>query len=181
MPIRHRRSEKYHIHLLSMMQEFSLKKMTSLESKLRKKMKSASSARSVESIRASESILTFVSFGRLLPVCKQVLSGLLVYQLVIFGDTSRLVSFGLASFTLYGYKCSFKRYLLTFFRYSLQVRRPCLSEFERVVVRLVVIVSAIISPFYCYSATFVIRDRLRRVCRESIRRLSIIPLLAGFP
>lgn len=72
-----------------------------------------SSAWSVKSMRAGDSILTFVSVGRLLPVCKQVLCELLVRRDVLRGDTSRLVSSGLAGFTFHESECSFGRYLWT--------------------------------------------------------------------
>lgn len=176
----HKTMEKDLTHLTSMMQKFTLKKMKSLESKLRKKMKPSSTAWSVTSIRAIDLILTFVSVNRLLSVCERVLCGLLVPRRVIRGDTSNLVSSGLAGFTLYESECSFGRCLLTFFSSSLQVRRPGRSEFGRVVVRLVAIVWPKFPPIYLrFAATVTISaalDRLRRVCRERIRRLSNIPL-----
>lgn len=92
-------------------------------------MKSSSTAWSVRSIRAGGSILTFVSVGRLLSVCKRVFCGPLVHRGVIREDRSELFSSGLASFTFYESECSFGRCLLTFFRHSLQVRRPCRSVF----------------------------------------------------
>lgn len=163
-----------------MMQKFTLKKMKSLESKLPKKMKPSSTAWSVGSIRAVDLILTFVSVDRLLSVCERVLGGLLVPRRVIRGDLSNLVSSGLVGFTLYESECSFVRCLLTFFSPLLQVRRPGWSEFGRVVVRLVVIVWPKFPPIYLrFAATVTISaapDRLRRVCRERIRRLSNIPL-----
>lgn len=174
----HKTLEKDLTRLTSMMQKFTLKKMKSLESKLRKKMKPSSTAWSVRSIRAGDLILTFVSVDRLLSVCKRVLCGLLVPRCVIRGGTSNLVSSGLAGFTLS--ECSFGRCLLTFLSPSLQVRRPGRSEFGRVVVRLVVIVWPKFPLIYLrFAATVTISaapDRLRRVCRERIRRLSNIPL-----
>lgn len=175
----HKTLEKDLNHLTSMMQKFTLKKMKSLEFKLRKKMKPSSTAWSVRSIRAGDLILTFVSVDRLLSVCKRMLCGLLVHRRVR-GDTSNLVSSGLDGFTLYESECLFGRCLLTFFSPSLQVRRPGWSEFGWVVVRLVVIVWPKFPPINLrFAATVTISaapDRLRRVCRERIRRLSKIPL-----
>lgn len=143
-------------------------------------MKPSSTAWSIGSIRAVDLILTFVSVDRLLSVCERVLCGLLVPRRVVRGDLSNLVSSGLAGFTLYDSECSFGRRLLTFFSPLLQVRRPGRSEFGRVVVRLVVIVWPKFPPIYIhFAATVTISaapDRLRRVCRERIRRLSNIPL-----
>lgn len=174
----HKTLEKDLTRLTSMMQKFTLKKMKSLESNLRKKMKPSSTAWSVRSIRAGDLILTFVSVDRLLSVCKRVLCGLLVPRCVIRGGTSNLVLSGLAGFTLS--ECSFGRCLLTFLSPSLQVRRPGRSEFGRVVVRLVVIVWPKFPPIYLrFAATVSISaapDCLRRVCRERIRRLSNSPL-----